>query len=229
MDPAKIKAALDALVAQDYEACAQILQDVIVQAASGGEEPPADAPADISGETLDAPVEDPLAPKPEEKVAALSQLRTLTGKASLGEILVALSAWKDDRDAADLAQAKLDEGARAELVNKLVKLHAETPGTAWADPAKKIPAARLSAEPIAELRSRVSALRVLASASPKPAPGAKPPVTAAGEGRIVKTSRGDVALSASEIKNCEALSANVETYAENKAIRDAARAGKTAK
>jgi hypothetical protein len=78
------------------------------------------------------------------------------------------------------------------------------------------------------MRARVSALRVLSSASPKPAPGARPPVTA-GEGRIVKTSRGEVLLSASEIKNCEALSANVETYAENKAIRDAARAGKTAK
>lgn len=228
MDPAKIKAALDALVAQDYEACAQILQDVIVQAASGGEEAPSEAPADITGETLDAPVDDPNAPKPEEKPAALAQLRALTGKASLGEILVALSAWKADRDAVAEAQAKLDEGARAELVGELVKLHAETPGTAWADPAKKIPVARLSAEPIAELRSRVSALRVLLSAAPKPAAGAKPPVTA-GEGRIVKTSRGEVLLSASEIKNCETSGATLEAYAENKAIRDAARAGKNAK
>src|SRR3954469_24505247 len=139
MDPAKVKAALDALISGDAEACAQILKDLIASAASG-EETPAGEAADVTGETLDAPVADPLAPKPEEQKAALSQLRALTGKASLGEILVALSAWKAERDAADSAQAKLDEGARAELVGELVKLRAETPGTAWADPVKKIPA-----------------------------------------------------------------------------------------
>jgi ClpP class serine protease len=84
-----------------------------------------------------------------------------------------------DADRAELAAFRADKlkaeaSERRSLITQLVALGAETPATAFADGA---PVARLAAEPLAELRTRVAALSAGKSdATPKP------PVTGAGTG-----------------------------------------------
>lgn len=86
----------------------------------------------------------------------------------------------DDADRAELAAFRADKAAREtaerrSLITELVALGAETPATAFANGA---PVARLASEPLADLRTRVSALR-----SSKPAAAApKPPLSGAGFG-----------------------------------------------
>jgi hypothetical protein len=214
MDPTLIKALIDALTADDPEAIKKAASDLLAAlAAPGAADPP-------------TPEADPLAADaepPPAKLAALKALRTVTGCASLGEAVEALKAWKASRDEDATNAAALEETSRAELVGELVKLGYETPATAWADADAKKPAAHLTAMTVTALRARVAAFKT----APKAAPGLKPPVgtppTTAADGRVFKTAHGEVTLSVSEIKSCEETGAKLEAYAENKAIREAAR------
>lgn len=233
MDPKIAKAALEALKNDDKDAALALLEQMIASAVSGeSAEPPPAAEASATAETAETP---PAEPTEEEKaLAALSrEVVQLSGKASAGEAaafvreLVALSQkTASDREA-------LEASERRSLVAELVKLGAETPATAWDRDASgeipegdaRTPKARLRGEPIAELRSRVSVLR---AARPAPAGVRAPaapaaPAAAAADGRSFKTSRGEIKLSAREIKNCESTGADVNAYAENKAIRESAR------
>jgi hypothetical protein len=219
MDPDQVKAAIEALKNNDAAAALTILEALIVSAAGGNaaEVPPEGEPT-AAADPLAADAEPPPA-----KLAALKALRTFTGCTSLGEAVETLKAWKADRDQDATNAAALEETSRAELVGELVKLGYETPATAWADADKKKPAAHLAALSVVALRARVVAFK----GAPKAAPGFKPPTStetlATEGGRAFKTKRGDVTLSASEIANCEAAGAKLEEYAENKAIREAAR------
>ncbi len=208
MDPAKVKAALDALINGDAEACASILKDMVAAAAGGGVEPAADPAA---SSTLAEPAETP--PEDEEQAAALSALTKRLEKYDAE--IATLRASLAERDAAD-AVTELAE--RRDLVANLVKLCGETPATAWSGkPEDRKPAEPWASMPIATLRDRVKRLA-------KSPPGHRPPELVT-DGRVIKTSRGEVTLSAREVKNCEETGAKIETYAENKAIRDAAKRG----
>ncbi len=74
-----------------------------------------------------------------------------------------------DRQVVDAIEAT----ERKALVASLVKLEVETPATAWADATASAPCARLTAEPIAELRARVAAM----TASKRPAARLVPPAS----------------------------------------------------
>jgi hypothetical protein len=190
MDPKDIQAAIDAIKNGDAQGALDLLEKILVSAAGGT--PAADpAPAD----TLAADPEPPPA-----KLAALTALRTLTGCQSLGEAVAVLTAWKGDRDTAATNAAALEESSRTVLVGELVKLNADTPATAWIGEGKdRKPVDRLAKEPIAELRSRVVALRAAGPrtpAAPQP-PAAAAPITTA-DGRVV-------VLSATELEAAEKI------------------------
>lgn len=148
MDPALIKKALDVIAAGDANAALELLNELVAAAAgaeSGDESPegdPAEMPPALS----------------EEQSAALSQLLSITGCEGLGEAIAKLSVWKSASDA-NAAQLKtLELNSRKELATRLVKLGAETPATAWKDPANKVLSDRLLSENIDDLRGRVTAL-----------------------------------------------------------------------
>lgn len=148
MDPALIKKALDVIAAGDANAALELLNE-LVAAAAGAE----------SGDK--SPEGDPAKMPPalsEEQSAALSQLLSITGCEGLGEAIAKLSVWKSASDT-NAAQLKtLELNSRKELAARLVKLGAETPATAWKDPANKVLSDRLLSENIDDLRGRVTAL-----------------------------------------------------------------------
>jgi hypothetical protein len=213
MDPAQLKKALDAIEAGDSAAALEILKALIASAASGGAsdamaEEPADAMA--AGDAAATPP-DPAA------IAASRELMRVTATATPGEAVIALGKMYAEVQTLAADRAALDLSARQGLVAELVVAGAETPATAWADADKRTPKARFMSEPIEELRERVALIK----ASRPKAGGYQPP--AVEDGKTFKTSRGEIVLSSREIKNCESQGADVNAYAENKAIRAAAR------
>jgi hypothetical protein len=152
MDPAKVKAALDALINGDTEACASILKDMIAAAAGGGAEPAADPAA---SSTLAEPAEPAADPAAEEQAAALAALTKRLAKYDTE--IATLRASLAEREAAD-AVTELAE--RRTLIAELVKLRVEDPSTAWTgDAANREPCKRLALEPIEDMRARVATLR----------------------------------------------------------------------
>lgn len=181
MDPKLVQEALDALQTGDDAKATEILKGLIAAAASNGEvpsapdasetppateaadPPPADSPANPA-----APGEDP------KKDPVAKAMCAKLGVATSAEAFTALDALLKLRTDADADAVRLDATKRAELVGELVKLGAETPATAWADAAKRVPCKRLASEPVAELTSRVVALRGL-----KPKTRITPPASGA--------------------------------------------------
>lgn len=160
MDPAQVKAALDAIEAGDSAKALEILKALIATAAGGTAAPADDAPpADPTAESADgapppaAPASDPNAAKQMTALAATLRSEMATMKAALLTATTALASINGEYRAAENTK-------RVELVGELVKLNAETPGTAWLDAEKKIPCKRLAAEPVADMAKRVEALRV---------------------------------------------------------------------
>jgi len=158
MDPELIQPALDALIAGDAAAALDILKNLIASAAGADSEgAPSEAP-DATAEAPDAPPEDMALAA--EGVTALAALRRITGRTELREAIAELTAMRGtvaalaaERDAALLTE-------RRDLVSELVRLGVEYPSTAWAgDASLRNPVARLSAEPIEGLRSRVAVYR----------------------------------------------------------------------
>jgi hypothetical protein len=166
MDPKIIKDALDALEAGDAPKALEILKALIASAAGApAEEPPVPEGGDALEDTPDEVPEDP------EALRALARaVRTVTGRHGAGEAEAELLRLRARVDALDAERAALDSSARRELVTELVRIGAEVPATAWqGDPARRIPARRFEAEPVAELRARVEVLRAA-----RPAPVAPP-------------------------------------------------------
>lgn len=218
MNPESVQKALDALEAGDLEALKAILKELIASAAAGVQAPPAEASAST----------DPTTPNAESKetaeLAAFGREACAgLGRKSVGEARIELRAVLAKHAELTSQAVALEASERLALVADLVKCGAEFPGTAFeGDPEKKVLCKRLADEPIDGLRKRVELHRAALGGNP-PAP-AKPPPAGAGEGgRVVKTSKGDIELSAREISNCESQGVKVEAYAENKAIREAAR------
>jgi hypothetical protein len=216
MNPEQLKKALDAIEAGDSAAALEILKAMIASAASDGAAP---VETEAAAET---PAEPPLpAEEQEASIAASREFMRILGAKSPGEASAALRSIVTRVAALDADRAALDLSERQGLVAQLVTAGAETPATAWADADKRTPKKRLMDEPIAELRDRV---KVLVKASKSRVLLAPPAEGAEAEGeRVFKTSKGEIRLSAREIKNCESQKADLNAYAENKAIRAAAR------
>lgn len=197
MDPDKIKAAIEALKNQDADAALVILEEMIVAAAGGTEGAPEPAPeGEALGEVPDPPADE----------AALATLKKLTGSTTIAGVVTALSGMLERVQALDADRVASELSERFDLVGKLVKLGAETPATAWADPVKKVLKERLSKEPIAELRDRV---KKLSDARPGAAPEIKPPA-----------SSGDPELTPSELAKAEGLTPiQLKKYKELRAKR----------
>lgn len=216
MDPEQIKALIEAIKNQDGDAALKIAEAMLVTAAGGGDAAAADS---ASTDALAASAE-PTPPTPEEEAleATLTLLTSATGPAERNAFLTKLL---EERTKHAERVATLELSSRFELVGELVKLGVEFPSTAFiGDPADRKLVARLSAEPIPELRARVATLKQAKGTPPTP-PARKDEAPAGG--RAFTTSQGVVTLSASEIKTCEESGAKPEAYAENKAIREAAR------
>lgn len=222
MDAEQIKALIEAIKNKDGDAALAIAEAMLVSAASGEAAKPAE---DAAADPLAASAA-PTPPTPEEK-ALEATLTLLTGADGPAERTAFLTKLIEERTTHAERVATLELSSRFELVGELVKLGVEFPSTAFVgDPADRKICARLSAEPIPELRARVTTLKQ-AKGAPLTPPTRKDP--AAGDGRTFTTSQGVVTLSASEIKSCEESGAKPEAYAENKAIREAARRTKVQK
>lgn len=226
MNASDVQKALDAIESGDTASALTILKAMIVAEATDdpGDMPPADpnappADATAAGSAADMPPPDQTA-----AVAASRELMRITATKTPGEAVAALERMYADVKSLAADRAALDLSERQGLVAELIKAGAETPATAWeGDAAKRQPKARLMSEPIAELRDRVKIVVAAAGARRSVVAGHRPPADDAEGGRVVKTSRGEITLSASEVKNCEAARADVNAYAENKAIRASAR------
>lgn len=220
MDPEQLKKALDAIEAGDSAAALEILKAMIASAASGGA-PPASETAAAGGE---APAPDPEKdPLEAASIAASAELVRITGAANPGEMVTRVAAMFATVQSLEAGRAALELTERQGLIRELVLAGAETPATAWAgdDKSKCVPVKRLADEPIAELRERVKLVTAAAGARRA---GHRPPAGGSdGGGQTISTSRGEVVLSAREIANCKAQGADVNAYAENKAIRASAR------
>jgi ribosomal protein L12E/L44/L45/RPP1/RPP2 len=219
MDPEQIKALIEAIKNQDGDAALKIAEAMLVSAAGGGSD---DLPAGGDGAESDplAASAEPTPPTPDEE-ALDATLTLLTGAAGPAERYTYLTKLVEERAKLAERTATLELSSRFELVAELVKFGVEFPSTAFVgDPADRKLVARLSAEPISELRDRVATVKQARGA--QIAPPTRKPETPAG-GRAFTTSHGVVTLSASEVKNCVESGAKPEAYAENKAIREAAR------
>ncbi len=163
MDLKTIQAALDALLAGDSEACAEVLKNMIAQAAAGAAAAPA-AEGSVTTEAAEVPAED------EETLAAKALSRsimTLSSTTTAGAAEAWVKKLATERAAIDADRAALEHSERVSLVTELVTLRAETPGTAWERDASgnvpegdaRKPCKRLLSESLPELRTRVAALR----------------------------------------------------------------------
>jgi phage I-like protein len=193
LDPEKVKAILAALKEGDAESAMAICEALLVDAASGeapAAEPAPEAPAPEAA-AAPAPAEgeeEDEEDKPAE-MAAAARIMRLSGKTSVAAAVDEIEAWRASHLELEAGRAKLAaerealEGAeRKAQIAELIKLGAETPATAWADPMAKTlkPCKRLASEPLAELRERVKALSAGRTESKNPKPAAKNTRTIAG-------------------------------------------------
>jgi len=172
MDPDVVKEALEALIAGDADACAEILKKLIA-----GEDATADA--DSGGEALkeapDADKEEKEKEK-EKDVAALSvALRSALKVDNSREVLAEVKRMRSEIDALQLSRSAEERNDRIALVGELVVLGAELPATAWSDSEKLIPSPGLAAMSLSDLKNRVELFR----AAPR-AQAVRPPARGAG-------------------------------------------------
>jgi hypothetical protein len=156
----------------------------------------------------------------DEYKAMRATLLRETGMPTVLQALSQVATWKashlkleSEQKKIDADRAKLERAERLSLAARLVKVGAETPHTSGL--AYQRLAAHLVAMPIADLRERVAQFEKLGG---KPAP--EPPATGSGGSPI----SADVStLSARELAHCEEFKVKPETYAANKAAREAAK------
>jgi hypothetical protein len=230
MNAESVQKALDALIAGDSEACAELLKGMIADAASGEA---AEAPPTEPAAMAEKPVEEPKpeAPKAEEDeekkaaVAVANRLLAITGTKDFTAALSAAEAFKASHIELETERQKLakereilEAGERRRGCIDLVVKAGRAPSTVWADEKCSAPKKYLAAMPIEDFREYLAdALK----ASSGKAPASKPPVVASEGGRVVQTSRGPVALTAREVQTIESVKGDFQAYAENKALKEA--------
>lgn len=157
------KKAMAILEGKDESGALELLKGMMAEAMTG------DAPAEEPPPEEEALAEDP-PEEPEDEngaamMAAATSLMRLTGKATLGGAVREVETYRashlaleGERDKLTKERAALELTERKALVADLVKLGVELPATAW-DATGKRPCARLTAEPLADLRGRVALLK----------------------------------------------------------------------
>jgi hypothetical protein len=123
-------------------------------------------------------------------------------------------------DTAATRYTRLSGTPARQALSQLVALAANDPTAQIADLclALGIPATSSPDDIMAAVTALLESLGSDAPTAPDPAPAGP-----AG-GRTVKTSRGEITLSAREIKTCQEVGASLEAYAENRTVLDANRA-----
>lgn len=195
MDPEKVKAALDAIEANDAEACKAILKELVASAAGGGAMPSeAGGPEELATET---PADMPPKDKPGE-LQALALLTSITGTKDLKGAAVKLRSVVEYVDTARATNTKVDQVTRVALVGKLVKLGAETPASAWVgDGDKRTPCKRLAVMDLDDLQEWVTKLE--ADPTRKASDGHAPP-----ESEAISSSSSDQTDVEAEVKKLSA-------------------------
>lgn len=220
MDPAQLPMIAEAMglgadaTVEDILAMIGSMMKKIQDAAAGDGDPE---------DKAEAPEGDPAAeaapPADPAMQAASKRLLSLTGRASVGEAMGDVEAWRAGylelsagRAEIEKSKRNLEDDERVSLTRQLVEIGSETPATAWKDALAKTPkpCERLAKEPIDSLRKRVALL-----AQTKGARGAAP-VVPSGE------------LSPEELALCAEMKCDPKVFAANKARRDAARTARTA-
>lgn len=196
--PEQVKAIIEAIKNGDSQGALDLLEQILATAAGAPQEP--DAGGGPTGDTGAAPSDSPL----------MSALAKALGTDAAG-ILTAVTQLRSKVDAAEAERAAIELGARRDLVGELVKLGAELPATAWeGEPKDRKPCARLMAEPIADLRSRVAALRAA-----KPAPKTnEPPEGRAADAPSIEDEVKK--LSKAELAACKKAGVEPSEYVERK-------------
>ena len=213
LSPEILKEALDALMAGDEAKCMELLKGIVIEAASGE---PADEPASDEIQVDEAPIDElaasPAGDKPEEVVAALSAVTSLSGKSFVASI-ADIRTWHashvelaTERKKLAEREAVLEGAERRKLCVDLVTKGGRAPATVWATPESKAPKAYLSAMPIDDFREYVA--DALASAGGKPAPKSPPVATLSVAG-----------LTESELAHCKVTGCEPATFARLKAAR----------
>lgn len=215
MDPDKLKAAIEALKANDGDAALKILEDLLIGApAAPLEEDPS---LEALGETAD--------PKPADEVALTAGLGALlvqlTGASTPAQAIEIFRGMRGQIESIHTDRATIELSERRGLIADLVKLGVEFPATAWeGKPEDRKPVKRLSDEPIAELRTRVALHK-----GTKGGVGHRVPegtgvtvLTAPAGGKVVTLSDGrTVSISAAEIVACKKRNLTHEEFAASKA------------
>ena len=183
MDPAKLKAAIEALKNNDGEAALAVLEEMLVAAAAGdaADEAAEQDPAVATEETPAVPPADPMKPKdpaaPPTEATALAMLQRITGTTNIVEAEARLTTVVRGYDATERSQRTIDLASRRDLIGKLVKLGAETPASAWTgEPAQRNPCKRLAAVSLEDMRAHVTALEAVKGGVQTR--GQEPPVSA---------------------------------------------------
>ena len=213
MDPDKLKAAIEALKAQDGDAALKILEEMLIGAPT--EDPAPEAGAEALGEGAEPKPEDPAT-----LAAVSSLLMTLTGASTPGAAVEVFRGLKTRVDSLDADRAVIELSERRGLIADLVKLGAEVPATAWEGDAKdQKPAAHLSG-PIVSLRERVAkvkAARGLSGGHKPPASGESLTTAQPGAKVITLANGATVTLSAADLAGCKKLNIAPEEFAARKA------------
>lgn len=209
VDPAKLKAAIEAIKNQDGDAALALLEDIVVGAPAEGEAPP-----DGSATTEAAEVEPPAPGTPTAENVALGLILRATGakdlagaEASLRSMAAASNETVATRNAVTLA-------ARRELIGELIALGVETPATAWeGKPELLTPKARFEAETVDDLRARVTQIKAARGLKPD----ARPPATGTTEGAPLDVAAAVKALKPSELAECKKRGIDPADYVARKA------------
>lgn len=201
MDPKLIQQALDALIAKDSAKCEEILKSAIASAAGAGDAGGAPS-AEAMAETP-PPAASPEKPEDKENAVAASKLCKLTACASVKDALDTVESWSARIAKLASDEAALETNVRLGLIADLVKLGAETPATAWSNAETRTPCKRLADEPIADMKSRVVALRSAKGVHTQTATAPQPPASGTNERR---------ALTRHEQAECKRLGLTTEEF-----------------
>lgn len=152
-------------------------------------------------------------------MAATARLMRLADRPTFSQALDQVETWRQSHMKLAEGEAKLaaeraamESTERRTLAVELVKLGAELPATVWANPTaaagtQKL-SARITSEPIGELRSRVAAWRAAKGTGSK---DVRPPTGEAESGAS--------ALSSRELAFCQQIKLDPKVYAADKAAR----------
>ena len=200
--PEQVKAIIEAIKNGDSQGALDLLEQILATAAG--------APADGGGGGSAEPTAD---------AGMMASLAQSLGTDVAG-VAGAVAQLRAKVETIDADRAALELTARRDLVGELVRLGKELPATAWVGDAKdRNPCARLMAEPIADLRTRVEQYRKVAPPAP-PAPPEGRGATADGNAELtvdeeVKT------LSRETLAKCKAAGIEPKDFVERR--RDAVR------